>query len=168
MSAFPSTIVSALVLALVMATVQRVKSEGVFYVNLYHRNVSEQNLELLSNRSYTTMSYLLQFLENCTATNAGAFAPGRERFLELEENEEDEAEATGEAQEMHRELSLSYCPDSCSRSGSTECRRIGCAYCGRCRRRRRGRGRKLLLVNASNVGSSGSPASAYPLGVRSP
>jgi hypothetical protein len=137
-------------------------------VNLYHTNVSAGSLELLSSRSNTTMNYLLQFLENCTVTNAGAFAPVRGRFLEIGDDEEDEAEATSEVQEMHREL-YSNCPDSCSRSGSTECRRIGCAYCGLCRRRRRGRGRKLqALVNASNVGSSGSPASAYPLGVRSP
>jgi hypothetical protein len=149
-----------------MTTMQRVKSEGVFYVNLYHRNVSEQNLELLSNRSNTTMSYLLQFLENCTASNAGTFSSVRERFLDLEGDEDDEA--TGEVREMHRELSLSYCPSSCSNSGSAACRRIGCAYCGRCRRRRRERGRKLLvLVNATNVGFNGTPASAYPLGVRS-
>jgi hypothetical protein len=34
-----------------------------------------------------------------------------------------------------RELQFSSCPKSCSSSGSTYCKSIGCAFCGRCGRR---------------------------------
>jgi hypothetical protein len=121
----------------------------------------------MDNRSSTTMEYLYQFLENCTMVDAGTLVAGRERHLELENEEGEDPEATGELQEtdMDREL-FGSCPPACSNSGSTTCRALGCAYCGRCRRRRRGR--KLQgTVPATLVGTGGSPASAYPLGVRS-
>jgi hypothetical protein len=35
-------------------------------------------------------------------------------------------------QSEHRELADLGCPNSCSNSGSTRCRSLGCAYCGEC------------------------------------
>jgi hypothetical protein len=164
MKPLPSTAVSSLLLVLtaILTTIRPVSSGGIFHVVAFYQNVSELLLEEMDNRSSSTMEYLYQFLENCTVVEAGTLIPGRERYLELEEEEH----ATGEVEEeMGREL-LGGCPPRCSSSGSRYCRSIGCAYCGRCGRRRRGRGRKLqTTVTAALVGMNGSPISAYPLGV---
>jgi hypothetical protein len=41
--------------------------------------------------------------------------------------------ATAELED--RELWMSSCPNACSNSGTTKCKSLGCAFCGRCRRR---------------------------------
>lgn len=43
-------------------------------------------------------------------------------------------------------LLLRTCPLTCAKSSSTSCKQVGCAYCGTTCRRRRERGRKLLLT----------------------
>jgi hypothetical protein len=44
-------------------------------------------------------------------------------------------------------LLLRTCPLTCAKSSSTSCKQVGCAYCGTTCRRRRARGRKLVLTS---------------------
>jgi hypothetical protein len=159
-----STLIAPL-LAL-MAAVQKVEAGELFQVVAYHRSLPAPLLEEMENKSSSTIDYLQQFLENCTfAEPGGVLAGRRELWWEVgDENEavEDVASAPTTLA-AHRELFTS-CPDSCSKSGSRSCTQAGCAYCGRCRRRR---GRKLQSTTARLVGRSGNPATAFPLGVRS-
>jgi hypothetical protein len=45
-------------------------------------------------------------------------------------------EEASEPEEQRRQLPDTGCPNSCSNSGSTKCRILGCAFCGPCDRRR--------------------------------
>jgi hypothetical protein len=65
----------------------------------------------------------------------GQFPPsGRMLRGSGEGNQQDEVE--GDEAQSHRKLPFGGCPDGCSNSGSPSCVQIGCAYCGRCGRRR--------------------------------
>lgn len=48
----------------------------------------------------------------------------------------DTAIADTDAAGAGRALQVKTCPSACSKSGGNYCRSMGCAYCGRCRRRR--------------------------------
>jgi hypothetical protein len=56
----------------------------------------------------------------------------------------DQRDETGDEDQSHRNL-YSNCPDGCSNSGSPTCVALGCAYCGRCRRRLQPVGRQRVV-----------------------
>jgi hypothetical protein len=58
------------------------------------------------------------------------------RMLRGGDQEEDE-DSEQESSSLHEHRKLIDCPNACSNSGSLTCRLLGCAYCGRCRRRLR-------------------------------
>jgi hypothetical protein len=51
--------------------------------------------------------------------------------------QEDEEDSEHESSSLREHRKLIDCPNACSTSGSLTCRLLGCAYCGRCRRRLR-------------------------------
>jgi hypothetical protein len=159
-------------LLLVAMAAVKVESTGDYQVVTYFQNVPLYLQEEMMNRTELTVAYLEQFLLNCDWVDPGEeYVPAGEengnRALTVEDGDEEELQDEEEVIEdssggsMGREL-FSSCPNSCSKSGSRSCRSRGCAFCGRCRRRRE---RKLNLVNAKYMGNNGSPASAFPLGL---
>jgi hypothetical protein len=87
---------------------------------------------------------LLRKLKLAEPSYYDIYAPGEivnttgTRFRELESTEErvEAADVTGVVP-TSRDLQVNSCPNKCSTSGGNYCRSMGCAYCGRCRRRRR-------------------------------
>jgi hypothetical protein len=105
----------------------------------YVKNIPEHLEAEMETRSSSTLTFVQQFLENCTFTEPGGSFKGR-RQLQEEENDEAEEQETSEepalvADTRARDL-FGGCPNFCSSSGSFRCKQMGCANCGRCGRRR--------------------------------
>jgi hypothetical protein len=54
------------------------------------------------------------------------------------------------SEDEHRKLTDLGCPNSCSNSGSTKCRILGCAYCGKCGGRRDRRGLRSVEFKSAD------------------
>jgi hypothetical protein len=167
MKSFARSALFTMLLAL-MGAVQQVESGAMFQIVAYHQSLPAQLVAELENKSYSTISYLQQFLENCTFAEPGGVLAGR-RELWWEEEQVDEEQDGGEEMvaasqtpAARREL-VGGCPSSCTNSGSKSCTQAGCAYCGKCGRRR---GRTLQSTTATYLGSNGLPSWVFPLGVR--
>jgi hypothetical protein len=52
-----------------------------------------------------------------------------------DQEEQEDEDSEHESSPLHEHRKLIDCPNACSNSGSLTCRLLGCAYCGRCRRR---------------------------------
>lgn len=85
-------------------------------------------------QSLAMFESLGQYLLNCEFLEPGASPAGRDRDLVV--SEDNTAAAMLRGSEEGRDLAATSCPSACSSSGSTKCRSLGCAFCGRCRRRR--------------------------------
>lgn len=88
----------------------------------------------------TLFESVMQWLLTCEFLEPGKAPTTRNRELAAAAEEEIEPESSqgralrGAAEHEERDLSLSTCPSTCSNSGTTKCRSLGCAFCGRCRR----------------------------------
>ena len=85
----------------------------------------------------TLFTSVVQWLLTCEILEPGEAPTTRNRELaaaEAIEPETSQGALRGAAEPRDRELSFSSCPNTCSTSGSTKCRSLGCAFCGRCRR----------------------------------
>jgi hypothetical protein len=117
---------------------------------------------------------LLDLLKLAEPSDYDIYAPGevinttagvrRRELLQAPEDATQLAVAPS-ATDGGRELqTMKTCPSSCSTSGRNYCRSMGCAYCSRCRRRRRNLRGDLSLVGAVEFTLS-KVVSLYCLGV---
>jgi hypothetical protein len=132
---------SALIAALValMATVQQAEAQGQFLVVAYVKNLPEHLEAEMENKSSHTLFVLQQYLENCTFVESGGSLTARRELRQDKIHEDGEQVASDEPGliENKRDRDLfGGCPSSCSKSGSFRCKQMGCAFCGRCGRRR--------------------------------
>jgi hypothetical protein len=81
---------------------------------------------------------VVQWLLTCDILEPGQLPPNRNRELaaELEQAVDVEVDSSlrGGRTIERRDKSAFSCPNSCTNSGSTKCRSLGCAFCGKCRR----------------------------------
>jgi hypothetical protein len=99
-------------------------------------------------QSLAMFESLGQYLLNCEFLEPGKSSAGRDRDLAVRD---ETAMLRGSQGEEGRDLAVSTCPSACSTSGSTKCKSLGCAFCDRCRRRR-----KLPYSSLSFFGSGSS------------
>ena len=115
---------------------------------------------------------LLRLLKLAEPADYDIYAPGetinatdrRRELLPSAEEPTTAVVAAEAASDEGRELQVKTCPSSCSTSSRTYCRSLGCAYCGKCRRRRRNLRGDLSLVGAVEFTLS-KVVSLYCLGV---
>jgi hypothetical protein len=106
--------------------VRPVRAEGNFQVVTYIKGVPDNLAADMENKTQLTVEFLYAFLANCDWVNPGGTYVGRGRERALRGLRRPPAPSG-------REL-YTTCPKTCSTSGSTYCKSIGCAFCGRCGR----------------------------------
>jgi hypothetical protein len=105
-----------------------VAAEGNFQIVTHIKGVPDNLVADMANKTQLTVEFLYTFLQNCDWVNPGATYVGRDRARALQGRD------LRSSSSSDREL-FSSCPSSCSSSGSSRCKSIGCAFCGRCGRR---------------------------------
>jgi hypothetical protein len=120
-----------------------VQADMLFVCMIYGTGVTSRVQKLIE----ANADKLLQKLKLAEPSYYDIYAPGEvvnttaTRFRELEATDEkDEVADVPGIVPTSRDLQVSSCPSRCSSSGGNYCRSMGCAYCGRCRRRRNLRG----------------------------
>jgi hypothetical protein len=142
-----SMLVGALVVLL--ASLTAVESTANYQVAAFFQNAPLSSEIAALAQSLAMFQALGQYLLNCDFLEPGKSTPGRDRdLLALDDN----AMLRGSHDE-DRDLADTSCPNQCSKSGSTKCRSLGCAFCGKCRRRRE-------LIFSSFFGSGGTTSSS--------
>jgi hypothetical protein len=145
-------------------------ARGTMYTCMIYGNGVPNNIK---NKIDVDSDALLQKLKDFEGSDYTVLAPGQSsardrdvRDLSAEAVDETAAAPAGSASEplqhtgaaadeggpsapTSRNL-ISFCPNSCSNSGSTYCRSLGCAYCGTCRRFLRTLATATSVENAMN------------------
>jgi hypothetical protein len=119
---------------LLLTSLTLVNSSTDYQVIAYFKNAPAGAEAAALSATQFLFDMVSRFFLNCEFLEPGENYVGR-RDLAAEGSEGDGSAPSLLRGGGSRHLQMS-CPNACSSSGSTRCRSMGCAFCGRCRRQR--------------------------------